>query len=180
MARNVRMLPLAMYGPFSLVTSIVLFCHPSRVHGEFVQGSVEPFREYPLDVVAIAADGHFAAALADEMSIQIPLPSLPEGDAAMARSLPPLGVALAPSGCLSLGCRPWLIRATYVFAVARAARVDISPALPMETLIDEARLPPCLRSPWTVNVLFRFPTTTKKPFSSVSRAKYQPSFGVGN
>ena len=42
----------------------------------------------------------------------------------------------------------------------------------------DARLPPCRRSPWTVKVLFLFPTTTmKKPFNSVSRARYQPSFG---
>src|SRR4051812_37315254 len=44
-----------------------------------MQGRVEPFPKYPLDVVAVADDGHFAAALADQMSLQIPLPSLPKG-----------------------------------------------------------------------------------------------------
>jgi hypothetical protein len=60
------------------------------------------------------------------------------------------------------------------------ARVDISLASPMETLMDEARLLPRLRSPWTVKVLRRFPITTKKPFNSISRARYQPSFGAGS
>lgn len=31
-----------------------------------------------------------------------------------------------------------------------------------------------------VKILFRFPTLTKKPFNSVSRARCQPSFGLGS
>ena len=64
--------------------------------------------------------------------------------------------------------------------MARADRVDISRVSLIDTLMDDVRFPPRLRSPWTVKVRFRFPTTTKKPFNSVSRARYQPSFGAGS
>lgn len=102
----------------------------------------------------------------------------------MLATVPPIAIAgagYAPSACFSsFGCRPRLIWDKYCLAVARAARVNISLASPIETLVDEARLPPCLRSPWTVKVRLRFPMTTKKPFNSVSRASYQPSFGAGS
>jgi hypothetical protein len=116
--------------------------------------------------------------LRNEVDFQISLPCFPKRDLCCEQ----LGRDL-------FSCVGWLIlfRGFRVlpltdlgFVVARAVRVDISEVSPIETLIDEVRCPSRLMSPWAVKVRFRFPTTTKKPFSSVSRAKYQPSFGVGN
>jgi hypothetical protein len=58
--------------------------------------------------------------------------------------------------------------------------VEISVAFPIETLIEEVRFPSRLRSPWTVNVFFRFPTTTKKPTQTVFKRFWQNDKSIGS
>src|SRR4051812_8560871 len=72
------MLPFAMYGPFSLVTSSCFRATRAGFHCEFAEGSVQPLHKDAFDVAAIPVNCRFAATFSNKMSIQIPLPGLLE------------------------------------------------------------------------------------------------------
>jgi hypothetical protein len=157
---------------------VMLFRHSSGVPAELPQRRVKPRKcaQRDRDILRLSSRCDFSAPGGIEIPCQACL-RLTSADSAPISAIS--GDLRCPS-CGAFGCCPRLICARHSFAIARAVRVEIWSVSPIDPRIDDRRLPPFLRSPCTVNVRLRFPTTTKKVFKSEARARYQPSSGAGN